>query len=126
MVTCLPFHVVVVVVDAVGGGCLLACLRPFLIEPNTSSQTPQATTHSRLVLAVSGSAQSVFVGSNQIEASEEKLYFARRRYTDREQGERNTQGERSKTLILAACALGHVENTEERCRKRRDLFGNPA
>ena len=73
----------------------------------------------RLVLAVCGSAQSVFVGSNQIEASEEKLYLARQRYTDREQGERNMQGERNKTLILTACALGHVENTEERCRKRR-------
>ena len=82
-----------------------------------------------MVLAVSGSAQSVSVGSNQIEAfriinpmiedtqkaSEEKQYFARRRYTDREQGERN------KTLILTAFALGHVENTEERCRKRREI-----
>ena len=72
------------------------------------------------MLAVSGSAQSVF-SSNQIEASEEK-YLARRRYTDREQGERNKQGARNKTLILAACALGHVENTEERRRKRREIY----
>ena len=61
---------------------------------NTSSQTNTTSNHSflidaHLVLAVSGSAQSVFVGSNQIEASEEKLYLARRWYTDREQGERN-------------------------------------
>ena len=35
--------------------------------------------------------------------------------------ERNKQGERNKALILAACALGHVENTEERCRKRSEI-----
>ena len=74
------------------------------------------------MLAVSGSAQWVFVGSNQIEALEEKLYLARRRYTDQEQGKRNKQGEKNKTLILAACALGHVENTKERCRKRREIY----
>ena len=27
-----------------------------------------------------------------------------------------------KTLILAACALGYVENTEERCRKHREIY----
>ena len=51
------------------------------MSPNTSSQPNTTSNHSflidaRLVLAVSGSAQSVFVGSNQIEASEEKLYMA--------------------------------------------------
>ena len=77
---------------------------------------------------MSGSTQPVFISSNQIEALEEKLYLARRRFTDREQGERNKQGarnkqgERNKTLILAACALGHVENAEERCRKRREIY----
>ena len=35
---------------------------------------------------------------------------------------RNKQGERNRTLILAACALGHVENTEERCRKRSKIY----
>ena len=35
---------------------------------------------------------------------------------------RNKQGERNKTLILAACALGHVGNTEERCRKRSEIY----
>ena len=94
---------------------------------NTSTQTNTTSNHSiltdaRLVPAVSGSAQSVFVGSNQIKASEEKLYLARRQYTDREQGGRNKQGERNKTLILAACALGHVENTDERCRKCREIY----
>ena len=43
-----------------------------------------------------------------------------------EQGKRNKQGERKETLILAACALVYIENTEERCRKQRNLFGNPA
>ena len=75
-----------------------------------------------MVLAVSGSAHSVFVGSNQIEASEEKQHLARWRYTGQEQGKRNKQGARNKTLILAACALGHVENTEERCRKRWEIY----
>ena len=41
-----------------------------------------------VVRAVSGRAQSVF-GFNQIEASEEKLYLARRQYTDWEPSERN-------------------------------------
>ena len=35
---------------------------------------------------------------------------------------RNKQVERKKTLILAACALGYVENTEERCRKHREIY----
>ena len=93
---------------------------------NTSTQI-DTSNHSflidaRLLLAMSGSAQSVFVGSNQIEASEEKLYLARQRNTDREQGERNKQGQRNKTLMLAACALGYVENTKERCRKHREIY----
>ena len=36
--------------------------------------------------------------------------------------ERNKQGERNKTLILAVCALGHVENTKESCRKCREIY----
>ena len=39
-----------------------------------------------------------------------------------EQGKRNKQVEREKTLILAACALGYVENTEESCRKHREIY----
>ena len=39
-----------------------------------------------------------------------------------EQGKRNKQVERKKTLILAACVLGYVENTEERCRKHREIY----
>ena len=39
-----------------------------------------------------------------------------------EQGKRNKQGGRKKILILATCALGYVENTEERCRKHREIY----
>ena len=39
-----------------------------------------------------------------------------------EQGKRNKQGERNKTLILAACALGYVEKPKKRCRKHREIY----
>ena len=76
------------------------------LSPNTSSQTHTTSNHSSLidVRLVLVRQCSVFVGSNQTEASEEKLYLARQRYADQEQGKRN-----------------------KRCRKRRDIyFGNPA
>ena len=50
------------------------------------------------------------------------LIIAVAAYTFESKARGNKQVERKKTLILAAYALGYVENTEERCRKHREIY----